>query len=277
VALVRWGGKGDDAPPDEDIRLAAAALMGSKHAKESAPLLASLRDTAASDEMKTAADVSLVSAYIALKDWEKALPIAERLSKAHPDSGSAFGKWIVVLTSTGKNAEAETLAKERLARLPKDMDAMRSLCSIYALRGDYETAMMWSRRTIDEVTPLPSDYNMAAWMALFAGKSLDRAIDDARRSNADTAKVTYGALHTLAALYAETGKSLEARQALLKAMDKRGSDDPGSDDWFVLGRIAENYGVRDVALAAYNRVKKGETTGGTTWELTQRRIAAMPK
>ena len=74
----------------------------------------------------------------------------------------------------------------------------------------------------------------------------------------------------------ESGKSVEARQALLKGMDKRGTDDPASDDWFVLGRIAENYGVRDVAIAAYKRVEKGELTGTTTWELTQRRIAAMP-
>ena len=132
-------------------------------------------------------------------------------------------------------------------------------------------------RAVDDVTPVTADYNMAAWMALFLGKDLDRAIDDARRGSADEAQANYGVLHTLAALYAESGKSVEARQALLKGMDKRGTDDPASDDWFVLGRIAENYGVRDVAIAAYKRVEKGELTGTTTWELTQRRIAAMPK
>jgi tetratricopeptide (TPR) repeat protein/transglutaminase-like putative cysteine protease len=261
----------------DEIRLAAAALMADKYAKKSAPLLASLRDSAPSEEMKTAVDVALASAYNALHDWEKALPIAERLSKAHPDSGSAFSSRIVALTHTGKSTEAETIAKERLVRLPKDTDAMRAMILIYAKKGDYETAVLWSRRTVDEVTPAMKDYNMAAWMALFAGKGFDRAIDDARRGSADDAGATYGALHTLAALYAESGKSVEARQALLKAMDKRGVDDPGSDDWFVLGRIAENYGVRDVAMAAYKRVEKSELTGTTTWELTQRRIAAMPK
>ena len=94
---------------------------------------------------------------------------------------------------------------------------------------------------------------------------------------ADAAHASYGALHTLAALYAENGKSVEARQALLKAMDRHGSDDPGSSDWYVLGRIAENYGVRDAALAAYKRVEKGDLTGTSTWELTQKRIAVMGK
>jgi tetratricopeptide (TPR) repeat protein/transglutaminase-like putative cysteine protease len=271
-----WQKEKQTASPDE-IRLAAAALMGDKYAKESGPILASLRDSAPTEEMKTAADVALLSVYNSLHDWEKALSLAERLSKAHPDSGSAFSSWIVALTHTGKSADAETIAKERLARLPKDADAMRAMSIIFAKRGDYDTAVMWSRRTVDEVTPAMKDYNLAAWLALFAGKGLDRAIDDARRGSADDAQATYGALHTLAALYAESGKSVEARQALLKGMDKRGIDDPGSDDWFVLGRIAENYGVRDVAMAAYNRVKKSEMTGTTTWELTQKRIAAMPK
>jgi tetratricopeptide (TPR) repeat protein len=261
----------------DEIRLAAAALMAEKYPKASAPLLVSLRDTAPSDDAKTAADIALVSAYTKLHDWEKALPIAERLSKAHPDSGSAFSSSIVALTQTGNSAEAETIAKERLARLPKDADAMRAMILIYAKKGDYDTAVAWSRRTVDEVTPVTKDYNMAAWLALFAGKSLDRAIDDARHGSADDADATYGALHTLAALYAESGKSVEARQALLKGMDKRGTDDPGSDDWFVLGRIAENYGVRDVAMADYKRVEKSDLNGTSTWELTQRRIAAMPK
>ncbi|HEY4642354.1 MAG TPA: DUF3857 domain-containing protein, partial [Thermoanaerobaculia bacterium] len=110
----------------DEIRLAAAALMTEKpYAKESAPILASLRDTAPSEEMKTAADVALVAAYETLGEWAKTVPIAERLSKAHPDSGSAFASWAAALTHTDKSEEAETIAKERLARLPKDADAMR--------------------------------------------------------------------------------------------------------------------------------------------------------
>jgi tetratricopeptide (TPR) repeat protein len=260
----------------DEIRLAAAALMiGQSFAKESATLLATLRDTAPTAETKTAVDGGLIAAYTFLSDWEKVAPIAERLSKDHPDSGSAFTSWATALMRMGKIAEAETIAKERLARLPKDADAMRAMAHICAKKGDYEAAVMWSRRTVDEITPISSDYNMTAWMSLFLGKGLDRGIDDARRATADESQRDYAGLHTLAALYAESGKSVEARQAILKGMDKRGTDDPRSDDWFVLGRIAENYGVRDAALAAYKRVEKGELTGISTWELTQKRIAAM--
>jgi tetratricopeptide (TPR) repeat protein len=250
-------------------------MAGETYAKESASVMATLREKAPTEEAKTAVDVALIAAYSHLHDWGQIAPIAERLSKAHPDSGSAFTSWMGALVQTDKSGAAETAAKERLARLPKDEDAMRALANIFAKKGDYEAAMTWSRRSVDEITPTTEGYNEAAWMALFLGKGLDRAIDDARRATAEETKAGYGALHTLAALYAETGKSVEARQALLKAMDKRGTDDPGSSDWFVLGRIAENYGVRDAALAAYQRVEKEELTGTSTWELTQKRIAAM--
>jgi tetratricopeptide (TPR) repeat protein len=260
----------------DEIKLAAASLMvGETYASESAPLLATLRDSAPTDDARAAVDMVLIAAYARLRDYEKLVPIAERLSKAHPDSGSAFTSWARGLMMIDQNAAAEMIAKERLARLPKDADAMRALARICAKRGDYAGAVSWSRRTVDEITPTLEDYNETAWLTLFLGKDLDRGVDDARRATADDARATYASLNTLAALYAEIGKSVESRQALLKAMDRRGSDEPGSDDWFVLGRIAENYGVRDVALSSYNHVEKGALTGTSGWELTQKRIAAM--
>jgi Flp pilus assembly protein TadD len=260
----------------DEIRLAAASLMSSKtHAKDGVPVLLALRDGAPTDDARTAVDVAITGAYIVLGDWNKTIPFAERLAKAHPDSGSAFSIWTSALVQAGRQDEALTIAKERLARLPKDEYAMRAMARIAASKGDYDTAVTWARRTVDEVNPTTNDYNEAAWMALFTEKELDRAIADARRATADEARASYGSLHTLAALYAASGKSVEARQTLFTAMDRKATDEPGSEDWFVLGRIAENYGVRDAALAAYKRVEKGVLTGTSTWELTQKRLATI--
>jgi predicted Zn-dependent protease len=85
-------------------------------------------------------------------------------------------------------------------------------------------------------------------------------------------------LHTLASLYAETGKSLEAREALLQSMDDAGRDEPAPHDWYVLGRIAENYGATDAALAAYKKVDKPkESVAASTWVLAERRLKAIGK
>jgi len=43
----------------------------------------------------------------------------------------------------------------------------------------------------------------------------------------------------------------------------------------VVGRIAENYGVAEAAKAAYKRVEKTNVDGLSTWELSQKRLAAL--
>jgi transglutaminase-like putative cysteine protease/tetratricopeptide (TPR) repeat protein len=262
----------------DEIRVAAAALMDSKEfGKDSAAILEPARDKAANDAAKTAIDIALVKAYVQTKDWAKALPISERLATAHPDSDSAFAQYTITLAENGKAADAEKLANERLAKRAKNEAAMRALQNLTARRGDYESAEKWARKLIEDVEPNENDYNEAAWVALFRGKELDRAIEDARHATSDGSGGSAAALHTLAAVYAETGNTTEARQALLKSLDSRASAEPRSFDWFVLGRIAESYGVSDAAAAAYKRVTKEEPNGLTTWELTQKRLASLAK
>jgi tetratricopeptide (TPR) repeat protein len=63
-------------------------------------------------------------------------------------------------------------------------------------------------------------------------------------------------LHTLACLYADTGKSKEARDLLLRSMDDLNLDEPNDDYWYALGRIAEQYGEREIAIADYRKLDK---------------------
>ena len=88
----------------------------------------------------------------------------------------------------------------------------------------------------------------------------------------------FSSLHTLAALYAETGKTGEARQLILDGMDAAGQDEPDGSSWYVFGRIAEQYDIRDAALADYERLKKPSNEAGigsSTWSMAQRRIAVL--
>jgi hypothetical protein len=69
---------------------------------------------------------------------------------------------------------------------------------------------------------------------------------------------SYPEIHTLACLYAEIGKTKEARELLLRAMDSAGMDEPNEPIWYGFGRIAEDYGLQSVALSLYQRVGKTE-------------------
>ena len=63
-------------------------------------------------------------------------------------------------------------------------------------------------------------------------------------------------------------------------MDVAGQEEPEGNTWYVFGRIAEQYGIRDAALADYRRVEKPDIEEGiatTSWALAQRRIAEISK
>jgi len=85
-------------------------------------------------------------------------------------------------------------------------------------------------------------------------------------------------LHTLACLYAEIGKTKEARDLLLRGMDELRLDEPNDDYWYVFGRIAEQYGEREIAIADYRKLEKPKQALAiptSTYRLAQMRLKAM--
>ncbi|HVR40910.1 MAG TPA: DUF3857 domain-containing protein [Thermoanaerobaculia bacterium] len=260
----------------DEIRVAAAALMIHEgYESKSAPILVAARETA-SDDLKPKIDAALLNIYTTEQSWDKAVPVAQRLFAAYPDSRFAFNSYTTVLTNAGKHAEAAALANKRLEQLPKDSDALRALSDSAIQNGDFAAAEKFLLRIIDEQSPTTNDYNGMAWLALFTGNELDRAIGFARRAVGDDKAPDSASLHTLAALLAETGKGVEAREVLLRRLEVGSSSRPNSDDWYVLGRIAEDFGVSDAALAAYKRVEKSTSVRKTTsYELTARRMSAL--
>ncbi len=85
-------------------------------------------------------------------------------------------------------------------------------------------------------------------------------------------------LHTLACLYAEEGKTKEAHDLLLRGMDDMNLDEPNDAYWFAFGRIAEQYGEREIALADYRKLEKPKqplAIPTSTWRLAQIRLKAM--
>ncbi len=268
--------KDNTAANADEIRIAAASTMGHKGTDKSVPILLAAREKATNDKTKTWIDLALSYSYANKKEWKNVVPITERLRAAYPDSESAFTSNVYALSLSGRTADAEALAKSRLAKKPKDDELLRALSTNAAQAKDYASAAKYAEQIVDELSPTQNDYNNAAWFELFVG-NVTHAMENARRATAEESQTSPAALHTLATLYAETGKNIEARDALLRTLDKSRRDTPDSSDWYVLGRMAENYGVREAALAAYKRVDKKEADGASVWELAQRRLTAMAK
>lgn len=263
---------------EDEMRLAAALLMPSKETGDRAlPVLQAARDKATSDDVRARIDHAIANIYAAKEDWAGALTVAQRMYALKPESATAFNLLDAALINLDRHDDVLKLSNERLQRMPKDDDALRALAGAAMNRGDYVESEKAYRLVLTELRPNAGDYNNIAWNALLKGTDLERALEDARAAMKLPGSGS-ALLHTVASLYAETGKSLEAREALLQSMDDAGREEPAPHDWYVLGRIAENYGAREAALAAYKRVEKPKTTlASSTYVLAERRIKALAK
>jgi tetratricopeptide (TPR) repeat protein len=269
--------RGREATVDE-VRLAAAVLLpDTKKSSELAlPVLTAARETAAPD-IQWRIDQALLTSYVSLEKWPEMLATAERLAERFPDSGAAFRHVYFALNKLERDAEVPKRAQARLEKFPGDMAALQVLGEHALEHGAYTDAARYFAGVLDRAGAGPGDYNQHAWTAIFANENLEKAIEEARHA-VTKAPESHAILNTLAVLYAEHGQSTEAREALLQSVEKHDDDEIQPSDWYVVGRIAENYGINDAAVEAYQKIEKPKArVSGTTWELAQARLKGLKR
>jgi tetratricopeptide (TPR) repeat protein len=268
--------RGKEASAD-DMRLAAALLLpDTKKSSELAlPILKAARANAG-DELQWRIDQALLIAYQTMENWNEMLVVSDRLSAKFPDSAAAFIASAIALTKLDRRDDVHTRALARLQRIPGDNAALNVLGDLALDRGAYEEAVGHYAGVLERANARPNDYNQHAWASVFAKADLDKAIEEAQHATKAEPE-DYAMLNTLAVLYAEQGRSAEARETLLKSLEQHEDEDVHSEDWYVVGRIAENYGIADAAIEAYERVEKPERVPGSTYQLAQWRLKGLRK
>jgi hypothetical protein len=106
----------------------------------------------------------------------------------------------------------------------------------------------------------------------------DKAVDIARQAFEETQGRNFAIAHTLACVYAATGKPREARDLLLKGMAQIGLVEPDNSVWYGFGLVAEAYGDAQSARDYYSHVekpKKREILASGVYALSQARIVAL--
>ena len=267
------------AADGQKMTLASAALMvGSKPtAAQGIKLLEESRASATTDRERTNIGVALALGYSVLSDYPKLLGVSTELVKNVPESRLAFMRNVEALLGLGRYDEALGVADARLKLLDGDEDALQAKMRIEVSRGNYAAARGWIQKLIDQGKQDANLLNSMAWFALYTGE-VDQA-DVATATKATQMEHDNPAiLHTLACLYAETGKTKEARELLLRAMDELNLDEPNDDYWYAFGRIAEQFGEREAAIADYRKVAKPKVAleiSTSTYLLAQNRLKAM--
>ncbi len=261
------------------VRYAAAALASlGPHAGDAIPVLLEGRAKATSAAERLHFDLALYQAYNKLQKFDDAVTVSRRLVDADKYSLSAFEDLVYSLHATGNLGEARKVAEVRLSLLPDDRDALKQLAVTAALGNQPKESQKFNRRIIALGKGTARDYNSIAWSDVLAGTVSEESLETARRGVALSESKNGAILHTLAALYAEMGKTNEARDVILQTMNVWELDQPDGQSWYVYGRIAEAYKLPNSAIKAYQRVEAPEVKhflNDTTYAVAQRRLAIL--
>jgi len=267
------------APDAGRMKLAAASiLVGTKStADRGIEILDAGLKTAGTDRERENIELALCAGYGLRQNFKALLPIASALLSQEPESRVVFLDNIQALLGLDRYDDAMKLADDRLKLLENDPDALRSKTEIETTRGNYEAARSWLHKLADLGREDAELLNETAWLSLYTGKVNDKDIAAGIKAT-QLAKDNPHILHTLACLYAEAGKTNEARNLLIRSMDELNLDEPNDDYWYAFGLIAEQYGERDVAIADYRKLQKPSealSLPTSSYELAQMRLKAL--
>jgi tetratricopeptide (TPR) repeat protein/transglutaminase-like putative cysteine protease len=278
---VLWGKGapgGAEQTGAEEIRCAAATLLDAEDGAKALPLLRTCRDAAGDPARRNALDVALALADLATGHAAEAAEITGRLLAAAPGSEHAAGLHLQALLALNRWDEIRALAEKRLQRSADDAEALGLLTEADLHAGDLTQAEGRLRQIVKSGKAKANDYNELAWLLLERGRVDDETLDFGQRAATLSEYQRSAYLHTLASLYAEKGRTAEAYRILLQSIDARANETASSDDWYVFGRLAEQYGLPDVARKYYKRVPPPKSPADepmSTHALAARRLAAL--
>jgi transglutaminase-like putative cysteine protease/predicted Zn-dependent protease len=270
--------KGQEADAGRMTLAAAALLVQRKPTSARGVSLLEAAGPGLSQAERAGVDLALLSGYAYLHDHQHELEAATRLALAYPQSDRAYWGRSVALRELGRYDEALELGHQKLAQDPGNLSALIELAQTELARGNYREAYSALRPATEQGKGGSRELNFLAWDSLFFEREGGPDVEDAEKA-AQLAPRNFPVLHTLASVYAETGQIKQAREILLQAMEVLHLDEPNDGVWYVMGRLAEQYGERDIALDCYGRIATpagGPAAGpDSTYRLTQIRLGIL--
>lgn len=269
--------KGQDADVPT-MRTASLVLLRSKAVN--GPYFTALdqaRKAAKTDLDRNRLTMVMAYAYAAQEKWADMLPLTAELLKAAPTSVRAFELATTAFAGLKRFDDWDRLVQTRIQEYPDELAYVRSSARLAAYRGQFGRSRDIIKGIMDKGQATETDLNLYAWYALLLPGPIEQsAIDVAQRANDLSKNANFAILHTLACVDAQAGKTSQARDLLLKAMDTLHLEEANSEVWFGFALIAEQYGVLDAAEKMYSRVEKPKTDyPGTSYVIAQQHLTML--
>jgi tetratricopeptide (TPR) repeat protein len=284
--LARFWSIGDKADLTRMKLAAAAMLAGSEEIRPWLPFIRDCGSHATTPDEQTncellladsLAGVAIADALADSTELRELHMVSQRLLAANPDSVVALTLLSTADTGLKQWSDWQTAAQARLTRRPNDPEALRSLARNATEQHKFTQARQYMVQLQTAGKADASDLNSLAWDSLFEPNVDQAAIDAAQQGNMLTQNNNFSIMHTLACVYAENGRTKEAREVILNGMKAGNLIEPNDAAWYVFGRIDEQFGQLDAAAQAYRKVEKPEGYIGAddTWVLAQQRLAII--
>jgi len=278
LAFPRIWTKGQDADATKMKVAAAAILVQTKPtAGQGVAILEPALAAVKTDAEKLNIQLALCSGYRNLREFSKFEAINSELRKQYPESKALFNDEQFILQSQRRFKDLDEFVGAWVRNHPDDLDAQRSLIRSAELQDDYLRMRDLGEKFVAAGKTNFWDFNNLAWWSLFVGNVTEADIGMATKA-AQMSKNNSAVLHTLGCLLVAAGKTVQAREILIQAMDALKLDEPESEYWYAFGSLAEQYGETEVARADYLRVEKPSSEldiPGSTYYLAQKRLAVL--
>lgn len=279
-SFPRMWTKGKEADADAMKVAAALILVQTKPtAAQGAAILEPALAAAKTEPEKLNITLGLMHAYQRLHRWDRLEAINAELRTQYPESETVFHGKQYYLRSQHRYKELDAFIEDWIKSHPDDLDAQKALIDSAVVQENYPRAYELATKFVNAGKTTSWDFNNLAWYSLFNGKVSDADIATATKA-AQLSQNNAGVLHTLGCVLAEAGKTTQAHDVLIQAMDALGLDEPESNYWYAFGRLAEQYGENDVAKADYGRVEKPKfdlDIPSSSFYLAQKRLAILAK
>jgi tetratricopeptide (TPR) repeat protein len=275
--LPRFWSVGDTADHKAMTRAAASLVADNPGIREQLPALQADLKGLAGEQERLNLELLLGAGYSTVQDGAALKEISAALIAKFPDSYVAIGYAADADAMQKDWSNSNSILTTQLAKHPDDEHLLRLKARNAEAQGDFVQARAIRQKLFDNGKATAGDYNAYAWTALFDNKIDADVIKAAQQSNMLSHNASFNDLHTLACLYANQGRTADARDLLLKAMAMANLSEPNSEAWYALGSLYEQYGVTDEAIKAYRKVEQpeGRIAPTSTWLLAQARLKAL--
>ncbi len=235
------------------VRYAAAMIAKPDKFPEAVNVLLDMRRRVRPPE-QIQIDRAIVDFAWAGKRWKDGISAVDRLMRYQQGLDEYWRIKGRMLVHDRQFPQAIAFAESRLKANPEDYVAMKLKADAQIGQGRLDEAVKLKRLACENPQATYATYNEAAWTALLAGKHDERTYADAAVAARLCSFRDGHAMHTLACVCAEMGKVESALIALKSCIDMHPHKAAEADDEYVLGRVAEQMGMQDLANFYYDRI-----------------------